>query len=85
MRHAADDDSRGGDAESGRHDRHAGDATATADAGTAGVSRRGQSGSQRQAQVWPSFLPNGRDFLYAQAANDPSHQGIFLGWLNSIR
>ena len=34
-------------------------------------------------QVWPSFLPNGRDFLYAQAANDPNHQGIFLASLDS--
>jgi Tol biopolymer transport system component len=34
-------------------------------------------------QVWPSFLPNGRDFLYAQAASDPNHQGIFLASLDS--
>ena len=35
------------------------------------------------AQIWPSFLPTGREFLYAQAANDPSHQGVFLGSLDS--
>ena len=34
-------------------------------------------------QVWPSFLPNGRDFLFAQAATDPSHQGVFLASLDS--
>jgi eukaryotic-like serine/threonine-protein kinase len=36
-------------------------------------------------QLWPSFLPNGRDFLFTQAANEPSHQGVFLGSLDSDR
>jgi eukaryotic-like serine/threonine-protein kinase len=34
-------------------------------------------------QVWPSFLPGGREFLFAQYASDPTHQGIYLGSLDS--
>ncbi len=36
-------------------------------------------------QVWPSFLPGGREFLFAQSAADPSHQGVFMGSLDTDR
>ena len=36
-------------------------------------------------QVWPSFLANGRDFVFAQKATDPAQQGIFLGSLDTNR
>jgi eukaryotic-like serine/threonine-protein kinase len=34
-------------------------------------------------QVWPSFLPSGREFLFAQASSNPARQGIYLGSLDS--
>ena len=34
-------------------------------------------------QVWPSFLPNGRDFLFTQASSDPEQQGVYLGSLDT--
>lgn len=34
-------------------------------------------------QAWPVFLPNGRDFLFTQAATDPDHQGVFMASLDS--
>ena len=80
---APDIAARGRHAERGWHDCHGRHATAMADAGAASLSRRGQPASQRHVQVWPSFLPNGRDFLFAQAANDPNHEGIFLASLDS--
>jgi eukaryotic-like serine/threonine-protein kinase len=36
-------------------------------------------------QLWPSFLPNGREFLFTQASSDAERQGIFLGSLDSDR
>ena len=33
-------------------------------------------------QYWPSFLPNGRDFVFAQASSDQQRAGVFLGSLD---
>ena len=33
-------------------------------------------------QYWPSFLPNGRDFVFAQASSDQQRTGVFLGSLD---
>jgi Tol biopolymer transport system component len=34
-------------------------------------------------QVWPSFLPNGRDFLFTQFSPRENERGVFVGSLNS--
>ena len=34
-------------------------------------------------QTWPSFLPDGRRFLYAQDSTNPARRGVFLGALDS--
>ena len=36
-------------------------------------------------QIWPSFLANGRDFVFTQAATDADQRGVFLGSLDSDR
>ena len=36
-------------------------------------------------QYWPSFLPNGRDFVFAQASSDQQRAGVFLGSLDSAQ
>ena len=36
-------------------------------------------------QVWPRFLPDGREFLFTQGSNDPARTGVFLGSLDSDR
>ena len=33
-------------------------------------------------QYWPSFLQNGRDFVFAQASSDQQRTGVFLGSLD---
>jgi Tol biopolymer transport system component len=33
-------------------------------------------------QYWPSFLPNGRDFVFAQASSDQQRAGVILGSLD---
>lgn len=35
------------------------------------------------AQLWPSFLRGGREFVFTQAATDPGQVGIFLGSIDS--
>lgn len=37
------------------------------------------------AQLYPSFLPDGRSFVFTQAATDPADQGVFVGSLESQR
>jgi Tol biopolymer transport system component len=34
-------------------------------------------------QNFPSFLPDGRRFLFSQESNDPARRGVFLGMLDS--
>ena len=34
-------------------------------------------------QIWPCFLPNGREFVFTQAAADREQRGVFLGSLDS--
>lgn len=36
-------------------------------------------------QLFPSFLPDGRAFVYTQTATDPAYEGVFLGSLDSDR
>jgi DNA-binding winged helix-turn-helix (wHTH) protein/Tol biopolymer transport system component len=39
--------------------------------------------ARESAHRWPQFLPDGRHFLYAVAAEDPSRAGIYVGALDS--
>jgi serine/threonine protein kinase len=36
-------------------------------------------------QIWPSFLPNGRDFLFTQSSPRAEERGVFIGSLDSDR
>ena len=36
-----------------------------------------------ESQIWPSFLPDGQRFVYAQYGKSPERRGVFLGTLGS--
>ena len=48
----------------------------------AAVTRLDRERGQR-AHLWPSFLPDGRRFVYFASNDDPAHRGLYLGQLGT--